>query len=90
MSGASLATSQWSADDSNREDATPSTPSTERTTPEPTKCLRTTLQTNLETLTAYLAKVELPTRVAHALERIRDVVGKLLDRPEPTNTENTV
>jgi hypothetical protein len=90
VSSASLVTSRWSADDSDREDATPSAPSTERTTPEPTKCLRTTLQTDLETLTAYLAGVEPPARVAHALERVRDAVGKLLDRPEPTNAENTV
>ena len=97
---ASPAESQRSAGDKDRrsraatatETATATTPTDiDPTTPgEPNEYLQSRILADIEIIATYFAVEKPTTRVAHALERVRDAAIELAAKPKPNSTETAV
>lgn len=87
LSGASLATSQWSAEGSQASNASQDAPTSCTTPPEPTECSQTNIEEDIKIITAYLVKERALEAVQAALNRISNAYGR---RIEQKTTEQAI
>jgi hypothetical protein len=80
LTGASLATSQWSPEGSQASDASNDATTGRTTPPKPTECLQTDIEADIKIITAYLVKERAPEAVQSALGRISDAYGRRVER----------